>query len=292
MENITNLVVPPRNVNIGGADIKRLLPYRMKRMVGPFIYFDHFPSTGFEPGEGMSVAPHPHIGLSTLSYLLEGQVFHHDSLDNRQLLQPGDVNWMTAGKGISHSERIPGDLKSHAYNLHLLQFWVALPKEHEDREPSFHHHPKESIPSFEKDGAQIILVAGSAFGKKSPVEIFSPLFFMDVKLKTNGTFAFDPHDQELAFYVLKGKVQHEEYVLPEFSFVVLKPHEKLNLRATEDSQFVVLGGKELPEPRIIFWNFVSSSQEKIEQAKEAWTNGSFPHVPQEFDNIPVPATKA
>jgi hypothetical protein len=291
MEQTTSLIIPPRTVSIGGADIKRLLPYRMKRMVGPFIYFDHFPPAMIEAGHGMDVHPHPHIGLSTLSYLLEGRVLHHDSLDNRQLLEPGDVNWMTAGKGIAHSERTPSELRDQAHRMHLLQFWVALPKHEEDREPSFTHHPKETIPSFTHDGAAIRLIAGSAFGKKSPVQAFSKLFFMDVQLPKGNVFSFDPKKDELAFYVLKGKVIHGEDVFPELSFVVLPPEDLLHLEASEDAQFVVLGGEAFPEPRYIFWNFVSSSEEKIEKAKAAWSAGDFPQVPQETDNVPLPAPK-
>jgi redox-sensitive bicupin YhaK (pirin superfamily) len=291
MKSTTKWIIPPRVVSIGGVDIKRLLPFREKRMVGPFIYFDHFPPTDFAPGQAIDVHPHPHIGLSTLSYLLEGQVLHHDSLDNVQVLLPGDVNWMTAGRGIAHSERAPREIRDVPHRLHLLQFWVALPKEHEDRAPSFAHHAKENIPQIEKNGAQIRIVAGKAFDQVSPVDVYSDLFFMDVTLPRGKSFTFDPQEQELAFYVLKGKVRHDADLLEAFSFVVLSRDQILDLKAEEDSQFVVLGGKAFPEERFIFWNFVSSSQEKINQAKTAWREGSFPHVPRESDNVPIPEEK-
>lgn len=266
----------------------RLLPFAKKRMVGPFIFFDYFPATDFSPGAGLEVRPHPHIGLSTLSYLLEGEILHHDSLGHRQILRPGDVNWMTAGKGISHSERLPESLRGQAHRLHLLQFWVALPLMKEDCEPSFTHHPQESIPHFTVDGAEISLIAGQAFDRQSPVETFSPLFFMDVLLKKDQEFSFNPGSQELAFFVLSGSVSlGEKSVLPD-DFVVLDRESSLKLIALQDTKVIVLGGEALPEQRHIYWNFVSSSKEKIERAKNAWRIGRFPQVPGETDIIPLP----
>ncbi len=290
-QNSILMEIPARIVSVGGPVVHRLLPYAKKRMVGPFIFFDHFPTTDFSAGEGLEVRPHPHIGLSTLSYLLEGEVLHHDSLGNRQVLRPGDINWMTAGNGISHSERNPESLRGKKHRLHLLQFWVALPLNKEDCDPSFTHHPSSSIPRFSIDGADVILVAGRAFGHESPVPVHSSLFFMDVHLKKDQTFTFNPQNQELALFVLQGSVRlSEQEVLPDH-FVVLEENSSLFVKAQEDAQFVVLGGEPFPESRHIYWNFVSSSKDKIEKAKTAWMNGSFPQVPGETDVIPLPATE-
>ncbi|MNL15177.1 Quercetin 2,3-dioxygenase [compost metagenome] len=236
----------------------------------------------------MDVRPHPHIGLSTLSYLLEGQVLHHDSLGHKQLLRPGDVNWMTAGKGISHSERMPQELKAHEYDIQLMQFWIALPLAFEDIDPSFTHHPAESIPKFTVKDSEVLLIAGEAFKEKSPVAVFSRMFFMDVNTPKGKTFEFDPEDQELAIYILSGQLIVDEITYKQSDFVVLPFKEHLRVTALEDTQYIVLGGHAFAEERIIYWNFVSSSKAKIEAAKEAWRNGSFPQVPGETDIIPLP----
>ena len=288
VQNSILMEVEPRIVSVGGPEVHRLMPYAKKRMVGPFIFFDYFPLTDFKAGDGINVRPHPHIGLSTLSYLLEGQVLHADSLGSKQVLRPGDVNWMTAGKGISHSERLPEDLRGKAHKLHLLQFWIALPLEHEDEEPSFTHHPKESIPTFKVGDADVTLIAGEAFGKKSPVEVFSELFFMDVQLKAGQSFSFDPGNQELAFYILKGSLNISEKEIPPDDFVILEQGSSLKVDANADTQVIVLGGMPFPEARNIFWNFVSSSKQKIEKAKQDWELGTFPQVPGEPDILPLP----
>ncbi|MNK07459.1 Quercetin 2,3-dioxygenase [compost metagenome] len=294
MEPVKDIIpykIPARSVNVGGAQIWRLLPYAKKRMVGPFIFFDHFPHTHFPAGQGMDVRPHPHIGLSTLSYLLEGQVLHHDSLGNKQLLTPGDVNWMTAGRGISHSERMPQDLNQHEYDIQLLQFWVALPKVSEDIEPNFTHHPKSHIPHLTLNDCNISLVAGEAFGHKSPVKAYSKLFFLDVNMPEGASFEFDPQDQEMAFYVVGGEVAVDGVNYNQYDFIVMPFKEKLKVLALQGSRLMVLGGHVLPEERLIYWNFVSSSKQKIEEAKEAWRDGSFPQVPGETDIIPLPPDK-
>lgn len=288
-ENKILMEITPRLVNVGDAQVHRLMPYRQKRTVGPFIFFDYFPSTAFPAQTGMNVRPHPHIGLSTLSYLLEGQVLHHDSAGNKQLLLPGDVNWMTAGRGISHSERTPEDVLKSPHRLHLLQFWVALPREHEETEPTFTHHPQNEIPQFTVNAAKVKLIAGTAFGKVSPVKTFSALFFMDVQIKKGERFEFTPDaGAELAFYIIHGKIQLAELQIPADDFVALELDSSLNVVALEDTHFVVLGGKPLPEKRFIVWNFVSSSEERIEQAKKDWRLGNFPQVPGETDIVPLP----
>ncbi|QDK37113.1 pirin family protein [Bdellovibrio sp. NC01] len=288
-QNDILMEIAPRLVSLGGPKVHRLMPYREKRMVGPFIFFDYFPATEFGPNEGMEVRPHPHIGLSTLSYLLEGKVLHNDSSGNKQVLTPGDVNWMTAGKGISHSERTPEDLRGIPHRLHLLQFWVALPLSAEDIDPEFTHHPKESIPSFKVGNADVTLIAGKAFDQESPVGIYSPLFFMEVNLKKGDRFEYAPEDgHELAFFIIKGSLKAGEKTIPPDDFVILHTDSKLNVTADEDTCFMVLGGEPFPEPRYIFWNYVSSSKEKIEKAKQAWRDRSFPQVAGEDDIIPLP----
>lgn len=291
LQNSILMEVEPRMVSLGGPQVHRLLPYAKKRMVGPFIFFDYFPSAQFGADfEGLTVRPHPHIGLSTLSYLLEGQVLHHDSLGNKQLLSPGDVNWMTAGSGISHSERTPEHLRGKPHRLHLLQFWIALPLEHEDTNPAFTHHPSTSIPQLKVDDANVLLIAGEALGHKSPVAVYSKLFFMDVQLKAGKAFSFDPQGQEIAFYIIKGSVNLDAKRIPADDFVILEQGAALKVIAAEDTQLIVLGGMPFPEPRNIYWNFVSSSKEKIERAKAQWQDGSFPQVPGEPDIIPLPST--
>lgn len=292
-QNHILMEIAPRLITLGGDNgpqVHRLIPYAKKRMIGPFIFFDYLPRTQFSAGEGLDVRPHPHIGLSTLSYLLEGKVLHHDSLGSLQVLEPGDVNWMTAGIGISHSERTPHELHGKPHSLHLLQFWVALPKDKEDMAPTFTHHEKSSIPRFKIGDAEVSLVAGSAFGRSSPVEIFSPLFFMDVTLKQGGLFEFDPGHNELAFFVLQGTVGLDARIIGSDDFVVLEKESSLKLKASEDCRFVVLGGEPFPEPRHIFWNYVSSSKEKISKANNAWISGEFPQVPNETDILLAPKT--
>lgn len=290
-QNHILMEIEPRMITLGsahGPTVHRLIPYAKKRMVGPFIFFDYLPATSFAAGEGMDVRPHPHIGLSTLSYLLEGKVLHHDSLGSKQVLTPGDVNWMTAGSGISHSERVPEELRGKAHRLNLLQFWVALPKDQEDCPPTFEHHPQDTIPRFKAGDADVTLVAGKAFNHQSPVAVYSSLFFMDVKLKKGHSFRFDPGSDELAFFVITGALQIDEKSIPPDDFVVLEKDSSLSVTAQEDTQFMVLGGEAFAEPRFIFWNYVSSSKEKIAAANQRWVAGSFPQVPGEPDNIYAP----
>jgi len=283
------MMVTPRAMSIDGTAISRILPYVKKRMVGPFIFLDHLPETHFMPETGMNVRPHPHIGLSTLSYLLKGQAIHRDSLGNEQILKAGDVNWMTAGRGIAHSERIPPEIKSHEYDFSLLQFWIALPLDKEEIEPSFTHYDKNQIPEFSVGTAKITLIAGEAFDKKSPVEVFSKLFFFSVSLNQGESFSFTPGaKEEVSLYRIKGAIQLDEHTLNDNHYVILDQGSKLQVTAVEDSYFVVFGGEPFPETRHIFWNFVSSSVDRIEQAKQDWIAGRFPKVIHETEFIPFP----
>jgi redox-sensitive bicupin YhaK (pirin superfamily) len=283
------MMIVPRQLDLGGVVVSRILPSSKKRMVGPFIFLDHLPAHHFQPGTGMDVRPHPHIGLSTLSYIRRGQAIHRDSLGNEQILKAGDVNWMTAGKGIVHSERIPQEVKNHEYDFELLQFWIALPKSEEERNPSFTHYDKKSIPDFQVDGADITLIAGEAFGRRSPVEVFSKLFFFSVTLKKGESFTFDPGpDQEAGLYRLDGRIRLGERVVEGNHFAIFSRASKVQVEALEDSSFVLFGGEPFPEPRFIFWNFVSSSEERIDRATEDWRAQRFPKVIHETEFIPLP----
>lgn len=284
--------IPPRAAHVGGPEIKRVLPWSRKRTVGPFIFLDHFPSTPFRAGEGFNVRAHPHIGLSTLSYLIEGAVLHHDSLGCRQVLRPGDVNWMTAGRGIAHSEKTPDELKDRDYRLHLLQFWVALPLAHEKTEPSFTHHPAASIPELHRPGAHLRVVAGEFLGARSPVKAYSPLHFVDVRLEDGAEAPAQVPGHESAFYVLDGAVSFAsprgriEARAGECYF--LGDAGETTLVADGPAHLVLFGGEAFPEERLIEWNFVASDRAFIEDAKAAWADGSFPQVPGETDIIPLP----
>lgn len=281
--------VSPRTIDLGDqAIVKRLLPYVKKRTVGPFIFLDHMDSTEVPASRSFDVRPHPHIGLSTLSYLYEGKVHHRDSLGSSQILLPQDVNWMTAGSGIVHSERTPEDLRGKSYRMQLLQFWIALPLHAEDIEPQFSHHPKASIPVLKVGDSQVTVIAGEAFGKKSPVEVFSKLFFLEVLTKASQNFSFDPEQQETALYVLDGSITVSDKTYEKGAFLIFNLGSKLELTALSDVKFVLFGGEPLPEARHIFWNFVSSSKEKIEAAKNRWRDQSFAKVPGETEFIPLP----
>lgn len=288
MLNKINLVIEPRVKDIGIA-VRRILPWAKKRMVGPFIFLDHMGPTHFKgPSEHMDVRPHPHIGLSTLTYLYEGAILHRDSLGVVQNILPGEVNWMTAGKGISHSERETTEARQHERTIHGLQFWVALPKESEDIDPSFHHYDKEEIPKHETDAAVIDVIGGSMFGKTSPLKAYSRLLFLSVKAKKRGELKISADGQELAVYIVNGEVQMSGETYKEAHMIVLEQGSDIELTHSEDAVFAVLGGDPFPEKRYIFWNLVSSSEEKIEAAKKAWKEGTFPAVPGDEERIPLP----
>jgi redox-sensitive bicupin YhaK (pirin superfamily) len=288
MKNSINLVIEPRAKDIG-ITVRRILPWQKKRMVGPFIFLDHMgPAHLHPPEDHMDVRPHPHIGLSTLTYLFEGAIVHRDSLGVVQTIVPGEVNWMTAGKGISHSERESTEQRTHDRTIHGLQFWVALPKDKEDVDPSFDHYGISDIPKMDNGTAEVDIVAGSAFGKTSPLKAYSPMKFMIIKTRKNGSIDISSDGHELAVYVVKGsiKLNGEEY--SETKMVVFNTGSDLSLEYPGDAVIAVLGGEPFPESRYIWWNLVSSDHAKIEAAKVAWTNGTFPMVPGETEKIPLP----
>lgn len=295
MEKV-NLVIPSREKDLGGFSVRRILPYASRRMVGPFIFFDHMGPAEFAPGEGMTVRPHPHIHLATVTYLFEGKIHHRDSLGSDQLIEPGAINWMTAGHGIVHSERTPEKLKESGSCLSGIQCWVALPEEFEESQPSFRHHPAESLPEFEINGVKLKLLLGSAFNHRSPVKIHSDLFYVDVFLPKGSRLELPCDGREGAVYLVSGKIEVGDLSLDQFTMAVGQVGEPLIVKADVDSRCMLLGGKAMGE-RFIYWNFVSSSKNNLEKAKEAWAKGPgnssrFPLVPgdeQEF--IPLPIEK-
>jgi redox-sensitive bicupin YhaK (pirin superfamily) len=291
------LVIPTREATLaGGLTVKRILPFRLRRSVGPFVFLDEMGPV-IAPSDGScDVPPHPHIGLSTVTYLFEGEMLHRDSLGSLQKIKPGDVNWMTAGEGIVHSERIPVGQPSGA-RMHGLQAWVALPLEDEETAPSFFHHAKESLPDFERDGVRIHLIAGTALGEKAPVRTHSALFYFTAKIPAGKTLRFRPEDpgMESGLYLVSGGITIDSHsfegknaAFDASALLVFRAGEEIVITARVDACVALLGGTPHPEPRTIYWNFVSSSKQRIEEAKLAWKEGRFPPVPGETEFVPLP----
>lgn len=288
MKNDIALIIDGRPGDVG-IPVKRILPVSKKRMVGPFIFLDHMgPAYLRSSIDQMDVRPHPHIGLSTLTYLFEGEVLHRDSLGVEQVIVPGEVNWMTAGKGISHSEREPAGARFKDRFIHGLQFWVALPKELEDIDPSFHHYDSSAIPLITTDTLETKVVAGDFKEHTSQLKSYSPMTFLVMQSLKEGSFTYDKKEQELALYVVKGSVKINDETFHENQMIVFKKGSSMDVHHSADTLFAVLGGEPFPEPRFIWWNLVSSSKEKIEQAKRDWEDGSFPMVPGDFEKVPLP----
>tara|TARA_R110000868_G_scaffold400211_2_gene674438 strand:+ start:197 stop:1090 length:894 start_codon:yes stop_codon:yes gene_type:complete len=291
MSNI-NLIIEERAADIGNFMVGRLLPFRQKRMVGPFIFIDHMGPVHLEPQENMDVDMHPHIGLSTLTYLFEGSVFHRDSLGTAVEIKPGAVNWMTAGKGVVHTERTPDYLRGKSKKLHGLQIWVALPKELEQCEPSFVHVDAADLPSWEDDGLTIKLIAGEVFGKESPVPVFSPLYFIEIKSKDAGIVNIGEHlFGESALYILEGSIQSEDNTYEPKQILIAKDSTLCSFEMEANTTVYLFGGEAFPEERFIEWNFVASDKAVIEKAKSDWRNNKFPPVPNETKRVPLPSPK-
>jgi redox-sensitive bicupin YhaK (pirin superfamily) len=289
------LVIHARERDLGGFHVRRILPYATHRMVGPFIFFDHMGPATFAPGEGMDVRPHPHIGLATVTYLFDGKIHHRDSLGSSQLIEPGAINWMTAGRGIVHSERTPPDLRQTGCQMNGIQCWVALPEEHEETDPNFSHHPASTLPNFEIDGIKMKLLVGSAFGRKSPAPVHSDLFYVEVKMPKGSRMTFPAEGRESALYVVDGDIRIEQQALQACAMAIAKDENDLSVEAMSDSHLLFLGGKPVGT-RHIFWNLVSSSPERIENAKREWAQGpqadgpNFKTIPgDDKEFIPLPA---
>ena len=274
----------------GGFLVRRLLPAAARRSVGPFIFFDHFGPSREEPGVNHDVRPHPHIGLATVTYLFEGAMLHQDSIGSHQLIEPGAINWMTAGRGIVHSERRPESLRDTTYVNHGLQLWVALPREAEEAEPSFEHTPAAAIPELQLGGATVRVLVGQAFGQRSPVHTLAPTLYLDIQLPAGGRFELPPLAPEMALYVVQGELLLDEHAVPTQQMVVLGS-ESVSLSASAVTRVVVIGGAPLDGPRHIWWNFVSSRRERIAQAADDWQAQRLGQVPGESEFIPLPETR-
>lgn len=288
MSNV-QLIIEERSADIGNFMVGRLLPFREKRTVGPFSFIDHMGPAYLKDYQNLDVAPHPHIGLSTLTYLFEGSIMHKDSLGTEIEIQAGAVNWMTAGKGIVHSERTPQYLRTSEKKLHGLQIWVALPKELEEMEPNFTHIEKDDLPHWKQDGVFIKLIAGEAFGRKSPVPVYSPMYFLEIKATsaqkvTIGDYLFG----ESALYILEGSIKSDGNIFEPKQILIAKDSKLCEFEMNENTTVYIFGGEAFPEERFIYWNFVSSSKERIEKAKTDWNNQTFPKVPGETEFVPLP----
>lgn len=288
MSNI-QLIIEERAANIGNFLVGRLLPFREKRTVGPFAFIDHMGPAHLKDYQNLDVPPHPHIGLSTLTYLFEGSIMHKDSLGTEVEIKPGAVNWMTAGNGIVHSERTPQYLRTSDKVLHGLQIWVALPKNLEQMEPSFTHVEEQDIPHWTDHNLSFKLIAGEAFGRKSPVPVYSPLYFIEIKSTTAqkvsiGSDLFG----ESALYILDGSIKSDETVFEPKQILIAKDSKLCEFEIGENTTVYIFGGEPFPEERIIFWNFVASTAALIEDAKLRWENQTFPKVPGETEFVPLP----
>jgi redox-sensitive bicupin YhaK (pirin superfamily) len=282
------IVLQPHLRNLGEFEVRRLLPAFPNKMVGPFIFFDHFGPVAFERGKGADVRPHPHIGLATVTYLFEGAMIHRDSLGSIQRIEPGDVNWMTAGRGIVHSERTPAEERSGGQRLHGLQTWVALPIKHEQGDPSFSHHPKPTLPRIDLPGATMRLLAGTAFGERAPTPTFSSIFYLAVEMSQGAELDVPPEHEERGVYAIEGELTLDGAALASHHLAVLPPGESVRIQATKPSRLVLLGGAKMDGDRLIWWNFVASSRELIESASARWREQAFPPVPGETEFIPLP----
>jgi redox-sensitive bicupin YhaK (pirin superfamily) len=283
-------VVVPRTADLGdGFTVKRALPSVQSRMVGPFVFFDHFGPAVFKSGKGLDVRPHPHIGLATVTYLFDGEIMHRDSLGTAAPIRPGEINWMTAGSGIVHSERTRPERRAKGDSLHGLQMWVALPAAKEEMAPAFAHHAVEEFPVVRDNGTSVRVVVGAIYGARSPVATASETLFADVHLTAGATLPLDAGHEERAIYVLDGEIDIAGDRFGPDRLLVFKPGDAVALNALTDSHFTIFGGATMDGPRHIWWNFVSSRKDRIEQAKAEWTAGRFGKVPgDEIEFIPLP----
>jgi redox-sensitive bicupin YhaK (pirin superfamily) len=287
MVDLLQQLIEPHIQDLGGFQARRLLPAEPLPMVGPFIFFDHLGPAMFPPGKGVDVRPHPHINLATVTYLFEGALMHRDSLGSIQEIRPGEVNWMTAGRGIVHSERSPDRERSQESTLHGIQTWVALPDEHEETEPSFEHYPAIDLPRWESEGIAFTLIAGTAYGRTSPVQTFSPTIYLDVQLAPGSEFTL-PHDySEQAIYTVTPGLSIEGTAIDRHRLAMLKPGADVAIAAESAARCMVIGGEPVGD-RLKWWNFVSSRSERIERAKRDWQQGRFDGVPGETEFIPLP----
>jgi redox-sensitive bicupin YhaK (pirin superfamily) len=283
------LLIDARPRDLGGFVVRRVLPAARRRLVGPFIFFDHMGPLSLPAGEGFDVRPHPHIALATVTYLFDGEMMHRDSVGSLQTVRPGDVNWMVAGRGIAHSERSSPEARAQGIHLHGIQSWVALPLEHEETEPSFEHHPRASIPRLSRAGVLLDVIAGAAFGARSPVNVLSPTLYVHARLDQAARLSIEPEHEERAIYVVEGVLACDDRSFRAGTLLVLRPGRSVVIEARESTRLMLVGGAKLTGERHVWWNFVSSSKERIERAKQAWKGGEFPKVlGDETEFIPLP----
>lgn len=281
-------IIVPRSRDIGGFSVRRALPSVQRRMVGPFVFFDQMGPAEFLLGDGIDVRPHPHIGLSTVTYLFDGEIMHRDSLGTVLPIRPGELNWMTAGRGIAHSERTTPEARQHGSKLFGIQSWVALTAKDEEATPTFEHYGAHEMPVLNGEGKTVRVIAGSLLGATSPVRTSSPMFYADVSLQAGAAVPLDPDYDERAIYTVAGEVDIAGDVFGPAQLLVFKPGDRITITAKSDARFLALGGEPLDGPRHIWWNFVSSRKDRIEQAKADWKAARFDSVPGETEFIPLP----
>jgi len=287
--NALELIIVPRVRDLGdGFSVRRALPHGRRQMVGPFIFFDQMGPVQFVTGQGMDVRPHPHIGLATVTYLFDGRVMHRDSEGNALEITPGAMNLMTAGRGIAHSERTPAGGRQGTEGMYGIQSWIALPQAHEETDPSFQHFDASLLPVVEDGGVWARVVAGAAFGKTSPVGMLSQWLYAEVVLDAGASAPLDPDQEERAIYVVDGEVDIAGELFDGPRLLIFRPGDRITVKATRRARLMFLGGAAMEGPRYIWWNFVSSRRERIEQAKEDWKTGRFSPVPGETEFIPLP----
>jgi len=281
-------LITPRERDIGDFTVRRALPATGHRTVGPFVFFDHMGPVDFEPGKGIDVRPHPHIGLATLTYLFAGEIVHADSLGFRQPIRPGEVNWMTAGSGIVHSERTSDELRASGQRLHGIQVWVALPKAHEETKPEFLHYPAAATPTLERGRVNVRVIAGEAFGLKSPLTSFSRLVYLDMDVMARAELKIPVDYSERAIYVADGLVYLDGVAVTPGTMAVLPEGKTVLMESDGGGRAVMIGGEPLDGDRHLWWNFVSSDFARIDKAKKDWSEGRFDKVKGETDFIPLP----
>jgi redox-sensitive bicupin YhaK (pirin superfamily) len=286
--NSLETIVVPHSRDLGGFSVRRVLPAIERRMVGPFVFFDQMGPAMFDPGTGIDVRPHPHIGLATVTYLFEGEILHRDTLGSVQAIRPGAINWMTAGRGIAHSERTGPAVRAAGGRLAGIQSWVALPKDDEETEPGFAHHGTAALPTVAGDGKEVRLLIGAAFGARSPVRTFSETLYADIALEAGARLAVPNGPEERALYLVEGTVAIDGEEFAPGRLLVLRPATEIVATARSAARLMLLGGALLDGPRHVWWNFVSSSHDRIEQAKADWQAGRFPAVPGDSEFIPLP----
>ena len=287
MDQLETLIVA-RTGDIGGFLVRRALPSVKRRMVGPFVFLDQMGPAEFVIGDGLDVRPHPHIGLATVTYLFQGEILHRDSLGTIQAIRPGELNWMSAGRGIAHSERTSPELRARGFSLSGIQSWVALPAHAEESDPSFVHHGADELPVIEGEGKTVRVIAGSMYGATSPVRTLTETFYADAALERDASIPLPAEHEERAVYVAEGSIEIAGDRFETGQLLVFRPGDEITISAPEPARIMLLGGEPMDGPRHIWWNFVSSSKDRIEQAKADWKAGRFGAVPEDPEFIPLP----